>query len=106
MVDDALKRRFIQVGLFAWLILLSLAVTSPAFIMRAMGGKNWQRLHRLIYVAAIAGVIHFWWLVKPGNRVPAKDTIVLTVLLLARVVYVVTKRFKKPTPTPIRSSSV
>src|SRR5579871_181928 len=48
--DDLLKRRFIQVGFFAWVILLALAVTSPAFIMRAMGGKNWQRLHRLIYV--------------------------------------------------------
>src|SRR3984957_20092379 len=42
IVDDLLKRRFIQVGIFAWLILLALAATSPAFIMRAMGGKNWQ----------------------------------------------------------------
>ncbi len=92
MVDDALKRRFIQVGLFAWLILLTLAVTSPAVIMRAMGGKNWQRLHRLIYVAAIAGVIHFWWLVKSGNRAPWKDTAVLTVLLLARVIYSLLKK--------------
>jgi sulfoxide reductase heme-binding subunit YedZ len=101
MVDDVLKRRFIQVGLFAWLILLSLAVTSPAFIMRAMGGKNWQRLHRLIYVAAIAGIIHFWWLVKTGNNAPWKDTAVLTVLLLARIVYTAIKRSKKP-PTPVR----
>src|ERR1700730_6678606 len=52
ILDDLLKRRFIQVGFFAWVILLALAVTSPAFILRAMGGKNWQRLHRLIYVAA------------------------------------------------------
>jgi sulfoxide reductase heme-binding subunit YedZ len=106
MVDDVLKRRFIQVGLFAWLLLLSLAVTSPAFIMRAMGGKNWQRLHRLVYVAAIAGVIHFWWLVKTGNNAPWKDTAILTVLLLARVVYVVIKRFKKTAPTPIPSGSI
>ena len=70
MVDDALKRRFIQVGLFAWTILLALAVTSPTFVLRAMGGKNWQRLHRLIYVAAIAGIIHYWWLVKKGNTPP------------------------------------
>jgi methionine sulfoxide reductase heme-binding subunit len=92
MVDDVLKRRFIQVGLFAWLILLALACTSPAFIMRAMGGKNWQRLHRLIYVVAIAGIVHYWWQVKAGNKAPAKDTIVLTILLLARVAYVVIKR--------------
>src|SRR5271163_3944979 len=86
MVDDAVKRRFIQVGLLAWLILLSLAVTSPAFILRAMGGKNWQRLHSLVYVAAIFGIIHYWWMVKSGNYAPWKVAAVLTVLLLARVV--------------------
>jgi sulfoxide reductase heme-binding subunit YedZ len=106
MVDDVLKRRFIQVGLFAWTILFALACTSPAFIMRAMGGKNWQRLHRLVYIAAVAGIVHFWWLVKKGNMAPAKDTIVLTILLLARVAYALIKRFKKPTPIPLRSSSV
>jgi sulfoxide reductase heme-binding subunit YedZ len=99
MVDDILKRRFIQVGLFAWIILLALACTSPAFIMRAMGGKNWQRLHRLVYVAAIAGVIHFWWLVKTGNNAPWKDTVVLTVLLLSRVVYVLFKRNRTMVPS-------
>ena len=99
MVDDVLKRRFIQVGLFAWVILLALAVTSPTFVLRAMGGKNWQRLHRLIYVAAIAGIIHYWWLVKKGNYSPAFDTIVLTVLLLARVAYALIKRSRKPAVT-------
>jgi sulfoxide reductase heme-binding subunit YedZ len=103
MLDDALKRRFIQVGLFAWIILLALAVTSPAFILRAMGGKNWQRLHRLIYVAAIAGVIHYWWLVKKGNYSPSFDTVVLTVLLLARVVYALVKRSSKPA-VPLEST--
>lgn len=92
IVDDLLKRRFIQVGLFAWLILFVLAVTSPSFVMRAMGGKNWQRVHRLIYVAAIAGVIHFWWLVKTGVRTPWKDTAVLAVLFLARIAYSMMKR--------------
>jgi sulfoxide reductase heme-binding subunit YedZ len=106
MVEDVLKRRFIQVGLFAWLILLALACTSPAFIMRAMGGKNWQRLHRLVYVAGVAGVIHFWWLVKKGNNAPWKVTAVLTILLLARVAYSAMKRLKKPTPIPARPTSV
>jgi methionine sulfoxide reductase heme-binding subunit len=105
MVDDVLKRRFIQVGLFAWLILLALACTSPAFIMRAMGGKNWQRLHRLVYLAAIAGVIHFWWLVKTGNYAPWKDTVVLTVVLVARVIYSIIKRIKSPAPTTVRSTA-
>jgi methionine sulfoxide reductase heme-binding subunit len=95
MVDDVLKRRFIQVGLFAWVILLALACTSPAFIMRAMGGKNWQRLHRLVYLAALAGIVHYWWLVKSGNYAPWKDTAVLTILLLARVLYLVIKNHRK-----------
>jgi len=98
ILHDLLKRRFIQVGFFAWLILLALALTSPAFIMRAMGGKNWQRLHRLVYVAAIAAVIHFWWLVKTGVRTPWKDTAVLAVLLLARVAYTALKRLRTPNP--------
>jgi methionine sulfoxide reductase heme-binding subunit len=96
--DDVRKRRFIQVGFLAWLILLSLAVTSPAFIMRAMGGKPWQRLHRLIYVAGICAVIHYWWLVKPGVRTPWKVTAVLAILLLARLVYTAAKNFTRPTP--------
>jgi sulfoxide reductase heme-binding subunit YedZ len=94
--DDVMKRRFIQVGFLAWLILLSLAVTSPAFIMRAMGGKPWQRLHRLVYVAAICGVIHYWWLVKSGVLTPWKVTAALTVLLLARIAYSAAKRCSKP----------
>jgi sulfoxide reductase heme-binding subunit YedZ len=105
MVDDAVKRRFIQVGLLAWTILLALALTSPAFIMRGMGGKNWQRLHRLVYVAAICGIIHYWWLVKSGNYAPWKVTAVLTVLLLARIAYATMQRLKKSRLTPARSTT-
>lgn len=92
MWDDIRKRRFIQVGFAAWLILLALALTSPQRALRAMGGKNWQRLHRLVYLAAIFAVIHYWWLVKAGVRTPWKDTVVLAGLLLARVLWVVWKR--------------
>jgi methionine sulfoxide reductase heme-binding subunit len=87
MIGDIRKRSFIQVGLAAWVVLLLLAATSPAFMLRTMGGKNWQRLHRLIYIAAIAAVVHFFWLVKTGVRTPWKDGIVLAVLLFARVMY-------------------
>jgi sulfoxide reductase heme-binding subunit YedZ len=62
--------------------------------MRAMGGKNWQRLHWLIYLAAWLGVTHFWWMVKPGVMSPMKVTIVLDVLLLARVAYWAMKKIK------------
>jgi sulfoxide reductase heme-binding subunit YedZ len=96
MLDDLEKRPFIQVGLFAWVILLALATTSPQRVLRAMGGKNWQRLHRAIYLAGIAAVVHYWWLVKTGVRTPWKVTAVLVILLLARVVYLVMKRSNQP----------
>lgn len=92
MWDDILKRRFIQVGFAAWVILLALACTSPQAIMRAMGGKNWQRLHRFVYLAAWLGITHYWWMVKPGVSTPAKVTIILVLLLLARVVYWLMKK--------------
>lgn len=94
MLDDAEKRRFIQVGLLAWLLLLALAVTSPQRVLLAMGGKAWNRLHRLIYVAGAAAVIHYWWLVKTGVRTPWKDTVVLVVLLLWRVGLAAKKRMR------------
>lgn len=100
ILDDLAKRRFIQVGLLAWFILFLLAITSPAFVMRAMGGKRWRWLHSLIYVAAIAGVIHFWWLVKAGVLTPWKDTAVLAVLLAARLVYAVWKKRRTRNPVP------
>lgn len=93
--DDILKRRFIQVGFLAWVILLALAVTSPSFVLRAMGGKNWQRLHRLVYVAAVAAVIHYWWLVKTGVRTPWKVTAVLAILFLARITYIAIRRVRE-----------
>jgi sulfoxide reductase heme-binding subunit YedZ len=98
MLDDIEKRRFIQVGFLAWTILLALALTSPAFILRKMGGKPWQTLHRLVYVAAICACIHYVWLVKPGVRDPLLETSVLAVLLAARLVYVALKKRNPPAP--------
>ena len=87
VLDDLKKRRFIQVGLLGWVLLFLLAATSPAFVMRAMGGKAWRRLHTTVYVAAMAGCVHYWWLVKKGVQAPLPFTLVLTVLLLARVIW-------------------
>ncbi len=92
MLDDAEKRKFIQVGLAAWLLLLTLALTSTQASIRAMGGWVWQVVHRLIYIAAALAVIHYWWLVKTGVRTPWKDTAVLVVLLLWRVGLSIRKR--------------
>jgi len=85
ILDDIKKRPFIQVGFFAWTLLLVLAITSPAFVMRAMGGKNWRRVHWAVYAAGCAGVIHYWWLVKKGVLAPMPFTLVLVLLLGARV---------------------
>ena len=95
MLDDLEKRRFIQVGLVTWLILLSLAVTSPQRVLRAMGGKNWQRLHYLIYAAGFLALVHYWWSLKKGVPPPYVDTNIFGVLILARLVYWIIQRLRK-----------
>src|SRR5579859_635638 len=86
MISDIAKRRFITMGLTAWLLLVPLAATSFNWAIRKMGGKRWKRLHKLVYVAAVCGVIHYWWQVKPGVLAPMSITIILAVLLAARPV--------------------
>ncbi len=86
METDIAKRRFITMGVAAWLLLLPLAATSTNWAIRKLGGKRWNRLHKLVYVAAVCGVIHYWWQVKPGVLSPLMLTVVLGVLLLARPV--------------------
>jgi len=103
MLDDVEKRRFIQAGLAAWTILLALAVTSPQRVLRAMGGKNWQRLHWLIYLAAWLAITHFWWMVNAGVMTPWKVTVILDILLLARVVYSVYQRLRRR-PTQVAAN--
>ncbi len=92
MVDDISQRRFITAGLAAWLMLLPLALTSTSWSIRKLGGKNWNRLHKLAYLAAISGVIHYWWGVKTGVKTPLTITIVLGILLAARPLLAWSKR--------------
>jgi sulfoxide reductase heme-binding subunit YedZ len=87
MLHDIAKRPFITMGMLGWACLFPLAATSTTWSIRKLGGKRWMILHRLAYVAAIAGVIHYWWIVKTGVRTPWKVTVVLAVLLLARAVW-------------------
>lgn len=84
MLDDIAKRKFITIGAITWLLLLPLAATSTNWAIRKLGGKNWNRLHKLVYVAAICGIIHYWWQVKPGVLAPLNMTISLAILLAAR----------------------
>jgi methionine sulfoxide reductase heme-binding subunit len=90
---DITKRRFIIAGFCAYLLLLPLAATSTTWAIRKLGGKRWNRLHKLVYFAAICGIIHYWWQVKPGVLSPMNLTIALFVLLLARpILLVINKR--------------
>ncbi len=68
IVDDLVKRPFILIGTLAWLILLALAVTSVPRIIRRMGCKRWQMLHRAVYGAAALAVLHFWWMRAGKNN--------------------------------------
>jgi sulfoxide reductase heme-binding subunit YedZ len=70
MWKDVVKRRFITAGMTAFLLMLPLAITSTAGWVRRLGFVRWQRLHRLIYFSALAGVIHYYWLVKSDVREP------------------------------------
>jgi sulfoxide reductase heme-binding subunit YedZ len=86
MLKDVAKRPFITAGFTAFVLLLPLALTSTQWAIRKMGGRRWQMLHRLIYVAATAAIIHFWWKVKADTREPAIYATILGLLLAARVV--------------------
>lgn len=81
IVDDISKRPYITVGFTAFLLLIPLAVTSTAGWIRRLGGKRWQKLHRLIYIAAVLGVIHYYWLVKSNHRTPLVYAAIMAVLL-------------------------
>ena len=91
IAEDVFKRRFIFVGMLAFLILLSLALTSTNGMMRRLG-RRWQRLHRLVYVAAIAGSVHFIWGQKADIREPLWWATVLSLLLGLRLFFFIRRR--------------
>jgi sulfoxide reductase heme-binding subunit YedZ len=100
---DVAKRPYITMGFTAFLCMLPLAITSTAGWIRRMGGKRWQLLHRLVYASAIAGVIHYYWLVKSDIRQPRMYAILVGVLLAFRVVSGVMSRKSAPA---VRTSAV
>lgn len=85
MWEDIAERPYITVGTAALLILLALAITSPKRMVRRLGGKRWQALHRMVYVAAALAVLHFLWLVKADLTNPLIFAVILVVLLAARL---------------------
>ena len=84
MLEDVIERPFITIGMATFLILLALAVTSNRFSIRKLG-RRWQSLHRLVYVAAIGAIIHFWWLVKADISEPRRWAFGVGALLGFRV---------------------
>ncbi len=85
MGKDVYKRPFITVGFTAFVLLIPLALTSTAGWIRRLGGRRWQMLHRLIYICAICGVIHYYWMVKSAVIRPLTYGAIVAVLLLWRL---------------------
>lgn len=84
-VADVIQRPFIAIGMASFFMLVPLAITSTNAMVKRLGGKTWRRLHRLTYLAAIGGVIHFWMIVKSDIFYPAIFGLVLAVLLGWRI---------------------
>ena len=87
VVVDVIQRPFIAIGMIAFTLLIPLAITSTNAMVKRLGGKNWARLHKLTYFAAILGVIHFWMIVKSDIFYPAMFGLVLATSLLLRLLW-------------------
>jgi sulfoxide reductase heme-binding subunit YedZ len=99
ILADFVKRRFITAGLVAFLAMLPLALTSTKGWIRRLGGRRWQRLHRLVYVTGIAATVHYFWLVKSDLRLPALYGSLVAVLLAYRVgLWLWTRRARPQAP--------
>jgi len=100
MAQDIVKRRFITVGVLAWLLLVPLALTSTTGAIKRLGGKRWQQLHKLVYFSVCLGLLHYWWQVKSGVLTPLGITIAMAILFVARPVldWWKTRRNTEPRP--------
>jgi len=98
--EDIYKRPFITLGFAAWLTMLPLAITSTAGWIRRLGGKRWNRLHKLVYLTGILGPLHYWWLVKADVSRPIAYASMVAVLLGARVYWSGARRAAAPARAP------
>jgi methionine sulfoxide reductase heme-binding subunit len=90
--DDIAKRPYITVGFTALMLMVPLAITSTAGWIRRLGGKRWNRLHRLIYATGVLAVIHYWWLVKADVRRPLIYASIVAILLAMRIYWARTRQ--------------
>jgi len=102
MLKDVAERLFITVGMATWVILFVLALTSNQYAIRKLK-RRWQTLHRLVYLAAIGGVVHYWWLVKADLTLPRRWAAAVIVLLGFRTVWALKKRVRTGRPMVTRS---
>jgi methionine sulfoxide reductase heme-binding subunit len=106
MLADVAKRRFITAGFTGFVFLIPLAITSTSGWIRRLGGRRWNLLHRLIYVSAAAGVIHYIWLVKADIRKPLQYAAVLALLLGYRIAVWARTRISEKKPAALRRPGV
>jgi len=99
-IEDIGRRPFILAGMTAFVLMAPLAITSTNQMVRRLGGKRWARLHRLVYFAATAGVVHFWMLVKSDTSLPFTFAFILLFLLGYRVLL----KYTPAQPTPPSTS--
>ena len=100
--SDVAARPFIAIGMLAFFLMLPLAITSTNKMVKRLGGKRWRTLHRLVYAAGLAGVFHFWLLVKSDTRLPITFGFVLLLLLAHRVF----AKLNPPGTTNVRTGSL
>lgn len=91
ILDDIIERPYITVGFAGFMLMVPLAITSFKYLQRRMG-KRWVTLHRLVYLIAILGIVHYWWLVKADILEPVIYSVVLALLLADRVYWLIKKR--------------
>jgi len=106
MVKDVYKRPFITAGFTAFVLLVPLAATSTAGMIRRLGGRRWQLLHRLVYASAAAGVIHYYWQVKADETLPLRYAAVVAILLLCRVLLYFADRRSPARSAPVHAERV
>jgi len=109
ITKDVVKRPFITAGFTAFVMLIPLAITSTAGWIRRLGGKRWQMIHRLIYVSAVAGVVHYYWLVKSDITRPVFYGIIVALLLAYRAAVKLSgirarSSAKLPSPLPVKET--
>jgi len=99
--EDIYKRPYITIGFTAWMTMLPLTLTSTAGMIRRLGGRAWNRLHKLVYATGVLVVVHYWWLVKADVSRPAAYGVVVALLLGSRLYWARVRLARATRPAPV-----